>query len=268
MWPIPPLHKGGCRGGYKMKKTLITVAIVLLFTIFFIVIFHFTSGAANISIENTTEASSEVAGEDNGQSETPGSSDRDARSGVLGTPVPTDEGETGGETPPLQEGEEIPESAEEFDLKEYIKEKIVPVVVGVLTSASALLATLAAIKRSLSSIGETKEAFKKESKSREESFQKESELLAKKAEELERVASLVPKLQEEILVLERNTQSLIGECANLGKMISLGFSQDERVVSSGNGKKISKLLKSCQFLSSKGGELDNNGEEAQEEALI
>ena len=210
-----------------MKKTLITVGIVLFFTAFFIAIFHFTSGASDVSIEDTTEASIEST-----------------------------------------EREEVNDerALKKEEIKSYIKEKIVPVVVGVLTSASALLATLAAIKRSLSSIGETKEAFKKESKSREESFKKESEYLSKKAEELEKMASLVPKLQEEILVLEKNTQSLICECANLGKMISLGFSQDERVISSGNGKKINKLLKSCQLISSR--ESDKDPEAEQEEAFI
>ena len=40
-------------------------------------------------------------------------------------------------------------------------------------------------------------------------------------------------------------------------MISLGFSQNEDVVASGNGKKISRLLEECQRLdTSKEGEVE------------
>ena len=133
-----------------------------------------------------------------------------------------------------------------------------PVVVGVLTSSSALLATLMAIRKSLASIGETKDTFKKEAKRREEKFREESEHLREKTEEIEKMVALVPELEKRVLELDKNMQSLITECASLGKMISLGFSQDERVISSGNGKKISRLLQNCELMSNSIKKLDKD----------
>ena len=184
-----------------MKKTVITISIVLLFTLFFVLVFRYTGGAEGVSISESLEESSEVLAEEKTESE-----------------------------------------IKREEIKLYIKERIVPIVIGVLTSVSAILATLGAIKRALNSIGETKELFKNESKARDEKFQRESEYLTKKAEEIENALNLIPQLESEIATLEKGTEILLRECRDLAKMVSLGFSQDERVISSGNGQKISRLL--------------------------
>ena len=222
-----------------MKKTLITIGIVLAFTLLFVFVFRFTGGAEELLAVDTTENESVT----------------DSEAVIVG-----DGASTSQESEELV-GEDIilpneeapypsPEKADEdFDLKAYIKEKIVPVVVGVLTSSSALLATLMAIRKSLASIGDTKDTFKKEARRREEKFREESEHLREKTEEIEKMVALVPELEKRVTELDKNMQALISECASLGKMISLGFSQDERVVTSGNGKKISKLLQNCELMS-------------------
>ena len=222
-----------------MKKTIITIGIVLLFTAFFVFVFRFTGGAEELLVEDTTENESVTDSEavivGNGASTSQESED------VVGEDI---------SLPNEEAPYPSPEKADEdFDLKTYIKEKIVPVVVGVLTSSSALLATLMAIRKSLASIGDTKDTFKKEAKRRDESFRKESEHLREKTDEIEKMVALVPELEKRIVELDKNMQALISECASLGKMISLGFSQDERVVTSGNGKKISKLLQNCELMS-------------------
>lgn len=184
-----------------MKKTVITISIVLLFTLFFVLVFRYTGGAEGVSISESLEESSEVLAEEKTESE-----------------------------------------IKREEIKLYVKERIVPIVIGVLTSVSAILATLGAIKRALNSIGETKELFKNESKARDEKFQRDSEYLTKKAEEIENALNLIPQLESEIATLEKGTEILLRECRDLAKMVSLGFSQDERVISSGNGQKISRLL--------------------------
>ena len=184
-----------------MKKTVITISIVLLFTLFFVLVFRYTSGAEGVSISESLEESSEVLAEEKTESE-----------------------------------------IKREEIKLYVKERIIPIVIGVLTSVSAILATLGAIKRALNSIGETKELFKNESKARDEKFQRDSEYLTKKAEEIENALNLIPQLESEIATLEKGTEILLRECRDLAKMVSLGFSQDERVISSGNGQKISRLL--------------------------
>ena len=184
-----------------MKKTVITISVVLLFTLFFVLVFRYTGGAEGVSISENLEESSEVLAEEKTESE-----------------------------------------IKREEIKSYIKERIIPIVIGVLTSVSAILATLGAIKRALNSIGETKELFKNESKARDEKFQRDSEYLTKKAEEIENALNLIPQLESEIATLEKGTEILLRECRDLAKMVSLGFSQDERVISSGNGQKISRLL--------------------------
>ncbi|MBE6663833.1 MAG: hypothetical protein E7602_04960 [Ruminococcaceae bacterium] len=209
-----------------MKKTLITIGIVLAFTLLFVFVFRFTGGAEELLAVDTTENESVM----------------DSEAVIVGNGAPSSEEVVG-------DGASTSRVEEDFDLKAYIKEKIVPVVVGVLTSSSALLATLMAIRKSLASIGDTKDTFKKEARRREEKFREESEHLREKTEEIEKMVALVPELEKRVTELDKNMQALISECASLGKMISLGFSQDERVVTSGNGKKISKLLQNCELMS-------------------
>ena len=76
--------------------------------------------------------------------------------------------------------EEVQEASsdgdEEWNVKEYVQEKIVPVAVGVITSVLALLATIGTVSRSLKSLSELKEGFGSEAKKRQEQFQKEAEL--------------------------------------------------------------------------------------------
>ena len=201
----------------NLKKLLLTVFVVLVFTVIFLLCFQHCARAETLNAISTDEVSIE-----NGPSNEP----------ITDTEEP---------------GSEITDKGKEIGI--YIKEKILPVVVGVLTSVSALLATLMAIKRALSSIGEAKDTFKKEAKERDTRFEKESEYLNKKTEEIEAALSVVPQLEGEVLRLKESCDTLMTECTYLGKMISLGFSQNKDVVSSGNGKKINRLLKECQRIS-------------------
>lgn len=207
----------------NIKKLLLSIGTVFLFTIIFLLCFQHCTKASELSDVISTETK-EADAEENGEDVIAESTDTEEK-------ITTEEA--------LSKGKEI---------GIYIKEKILPVVVGVLTSVSALLATLVAIKRSLASVSEAKDAFKKEASDREAHFKKESEYLNTKAEEIEKALALVPQLQSEVATLEKNTEKLIKECTYLGKMISLGFSQSEGVVASGNGKKISRLLEECQRL--------------------
>lgn len=147
--------------------------------------------------------------------------------------------------------EELEKASEAFDkeaLIEYIKEKIVPIVVGVLTSISALVATLATIKRSLNKIALAREEFKSESKERKDSFKKESEYLSTKTEELVKICGEIPRLQAQLEELRENNEKLAKESGYIAKMISLGFSQNKQIIASGNGKKINRLLEECNLL--------------------
>ena len=154
------------------------------------------------------------------------------------------------------EGEEIFELDNDeggFDLKTYVQEKIVPIVIGVLTAASALIASLASISRSLGKIKDARDEFKKEAAEREKTFKAQSELLKGKADELIKIASELPKLKGEILSLQESSEKLILECSYISKMISLGFGEDKNVIKSGSGAKIKRLEGECRQLA-EGGE--------------
>ena len=123
-----------------------------------------------------------------------------------------------------------------------------PVVVGVLTSVSALVATLATIKRSLNKIALAREEFKNEAKERKDSFKRESEYLSTKTEELAKICGEIPRLQAQLELLKENSEKLAKENGYIAKMISLGFSQNKQIIASGNGKKINRLLEECSKL--------------------
>ena len=186
-----------------MKKLLITLSIVFVFTLVFLFSFRFLSGAQDIVCENTEATLNQAESED---------------------------------------------GFDKTELYLYIKDRIVPIVIGVLTSLSALLATLGAIKRSLNKIAEAKEDFKREAKTREESFKRESEYLSVKAEELSKICAQIPKLEGEISELSSMSKRLAYEGELISKMIELGFSQNKQIISSGNGRKINRLSEECQSL--------------------
>ncbi len=241
-----------------MKKVIPTIILLLIFTLVFIFCFRSCASATGYgqgalegeseNIQNTTDNASTDTTEnsstdttENGSTDTTENSSTDISDN---TTTDTSDGFITEETPTL----DIVEKIEEFDFKLYIQEKIIPVVIGVLTASSALIATLASISRSLGKMKDAKEEFKKEAGKREESFKAQSELLKTKAEELINIASEVPKLKKEIEGLHKNTEKLILECSYISQMISLGFGESKEVVKSGNGAKISRLECECNRL--------------------
>lgn len=122
---------------------------------------------------------------------------------------------------------------EEIDL--YIKEKIVPVVVGVLTAVIALLTTLGSVAKSLNSLKDTKDTLSKEARVREEY----SSTLKKEVEHLKEMVKDVPSLEEKI-------NAMIDECQAIAQILSLGFSSNKEIIKSGKGREMSNLLEKVQ----------------------
>ena len=220
-----------------MKKAIITIGVVALFTLVFLFSFRFISDAEEIELNGNMPALGET----------------------------TNEGTDEIISDKIQEAEEesISSDTEEGlraeEIKEYIKERIIPVIVGVLTSLSAVLASLGAIKKSLVRLSGARDDFRNEAKERKSEFERQSELLNKKAEELSRLARLIPQLESELGELKASQEKLNAEAYNIGKMISLGFSGSQSVIKSGNGRKISALLSECRALSGKR-DLENEAE--------
>lgn len=127
-------------------------------------------------------------------------------------------------------------------LKEYVSEKIVPVVIGVLTSVCAFLATLSPVIKTLSSLKDTKESLSLENKARENELKGIRELLGSNSEELCELLKDVPSLSSELLSLRSSILLLLEECDVVEEILSLGFSASPDVVRTGKGEKIIDLL--------------------------
>ena len=128
------------------------------------------------------------------------------------------------------------------ELKSYIEEKIVPVVVGVATGIIGLVATLGSVGKSLKGLKDIKELFSSESEKDRQSFIKSKELLENKATEIKDSVKNVPLISEDILKLRGQVDILTDRCALMAEIISLGFSADPLVVRSGKGREMASLL--------------------------
>ena len=123
------------------------------------------------------------------------------------------------------------EVGENEEVKSYIENKIVPVVVGVLTAVIALLTTLGSVAKSLRELKDTRSDFKSEADTRREY----SKSLEREAQKLQALLKDVPELKERL-------DTLAKECYTLGEILALGFSSNSEVVKSGKGRQMSVLL--------------------------
>ncbi len=133
-------------------------------------------------------------------------------------------------------------------IKEYLKEKILPVIIGVLTALCALLATLGKIKKAMCDLGASREEIKKEVESRDLSFKEKSEYIQARINEVKEALKDVPTLRENAEELRDEVLILKSECEALGKMLYLGFLQSKDVITSGAGKKIVQLAEEISRL--------------------
>lgn len=138
--------------------------------------------------------------------------------------------------------EEMTEGEGGVELKDYITEKIAPVVAGVLTSVIALVTTLGSIAKSLNSLKDTKSTFSKEAHERAVSFSRSAKLLENKAEELKAAVECVPQLEGELIQLKKDIELLTSQCVDMAEILCLGFSANSDIIRSGKGKKMSVLL--------------------------
>lgn len=214
-----------------MKKLLITISAVVCLTLALLFVFRCAGNAEEIIPGEGTEA---VMPND-GAEQTP---DENAET------IPNEEdgaSDTNGA------------SEEEFNIYAYIKEKIVPVVVGVLTAASALIATLAAIKRSLNALAETRANFKKESEKRDEELEAYKEQCEKQINEMKgqvaRLEIAVDEIKEAtkgVPGFEKTLENASTLLKGVSQILTLGFSANKDVIKTGKGRKMELLLNSIK----------------------
>lgn len=155
----------------------------------------------------------------------------------------------------VTEGEETSANGEEealseVPLKEYIKDRIIPVVVGVLTSAVAVITTLSQVLKGVKSLKDSKDLLE-DSKEQIKTVSKSTE--GQIAEIKDSIKELLP-LFEEISYLKEAIEKYKGEIGTLEHILTLAYSADEKLVRSGKAKEMALLL-------AKVGEGVTNGEE-------
>ena len=119
----------------------------------------------------------------------------------------------------------------DVDIREYLQERIVPVVVGVATSVVALITTLYKIATSLKALSGTKDTLEQDTQKREEA----SKILGEQVEQIKASIKDVPNL-------EKSIEELKELCEAMAEILSLGFSANAEIVKSGKGKKMAVLL--------------------------
>ena len=140
------------------------------------------------------------------------------------------QGESSGTPTPTTETSEV-------DIKAYIQEKIVPIVVGVVTSIVALITTLYKIGASLKALSGTRETLDADAKKREAA-------VASLGEQVEQIKASI----KDVPSLEKSIEELSALCSTIAEILSLGFSANEEIIKSGKGKRMSILLENAKCI--------------------
>ncbi len=134
------------------------------------------------------------------------------------------------------------------ELKIYLEEKIIPVIVGVVTSLIALIGTLKSIFSALKQLKTAKEGFDKTQKEIKTTTSTELKQINKKYEELQESIKTVPQLEEHLLELSSQVGMLISQMSNLSQLTAIGFCENTELVSSGKGREIALLASKNQVV--------------------
>ena len=134
------------------------------------------------------------------------------------------------------------------ELKIYLEEKIIPIIVGVVTSLVALIGTLKSIFSALKQLKSTKESFDLAQTEIKESTKSQLGQINQKYEELRESIKGVPELEKHILELGAQVSTLISQMSNLSQLTAIGFCESAELVSSGKGREIALLASKNQVV--------------------
>lgn len=199
------------------NRAFSTIIIVLLFTLAFLLCFRACAGAVE---GNLDDGNAEITESDN---------------------------ETEGvEPPPHGDGEE------EFDLKTYVEERIVPVISGVGTAIVTIFVALGPAVSAIKAVKNAVAAFSKKDEERNASVKESNRLMQKNIERIEGSVKDVPALQAQMAAYKKQTEELKLVCTTLAKITALGFQANADVVRSGKGKKMAILLNKIAGITGEG----------------
>ena len=127
---------------------------------------------------------------------------------------------------------------DDFNLEDYIKDRIAPVLTGVLTSAVTVCLTLAQILKLIKSLKGSKDLLEA-SKEQIEKVSKSTEgQIADIKEEIKKLSSLFGDFNS----LKEVTEKCVGEIDTLARILTLAYSADDNLVRCGKAKEMALLL--------------------------
>lgn len=135
--------------------------------------------------------------------------------------------------------------------KTYIEEKILPIIVGVVTSIIALLSTLRGIFSSLKSLKASKENFEREQEKIKESSRAELEKITERYNEIKSEIKSVVQIKDGLCELKEKMEILSKEIENLSQIAALGFCKDKDLVLEGASREIVILAKENKELNNR-----------------
>ena len=127
------------------------------------------------------------------------------------------------------------------NLKSYIEDRVIPIIIGVVTSVVALLGTLKGVMTALKGLKESKAAFDKEQAVIKENSKRELENIAKRYKELEAYLKYVPDLDIRLTILTKQIKGLEREISNLSEMTVIGLSDRKELVMDGKMREIVRI---------------------------
>lgn len=128
------------------------------------------------------------------------------------------------------------------ELRAYIEEKVVPVIIGVATSIVALLGTLKSIFAAIKELKKGKEDFVKTSAQIKQATESDSRQLRADYNAIKDSVKDVPELLKVIERQDEKIEELKGALIVTTEILSLAYSANSELVRTGKAKEMSRLL--------------------------
>ena len=138
-----------------------------------------------------------------------------------------------------------PQAAEgEFNMENYLTEKIAPIIAGVATSLVALFGGLSKIRSTVSGLDKTGKELTSIKEAVETAISELERQFKDGIADIEAKISAIPEIQEGYGEIKKSCEDLKEQARSLGEALKLGFEAIPEAVKCGNARKIAILTES------------------------
>lgn len=148
----------------------------------------------------------------------------------------------------------------EFDLKAYVGEKLLPILVSAFSGLIGLISSVCLIKNAIKGLSNKADTLKNSVSESENKLKQDIGRVACEIEKIKSYSDEIAKTKDSVIKLNDELCALIKESHNMSRMVALGFMGDEKAMRDGRATKIFKLLeKSNDLLGTLGIKTDTYG---------